>query len=191
MSVATTAATSSSDDFDSFAFELDDVHETDVLVDVNESHLSMMTSVVSQSNGRSRKNQPKNPGMTKFVESKTLQSGETAPLVQRFIARRFEDESCIVHTWKFITEGAGVFNGMQVDETGWCRLLPSTDATEPGTQIELCIHRVPMHFKSVLSRKSEIPEFHEALQAVSAVTLNKVMTSLEALLLDGALAGIA
>lgn len=407
MSVATTAATSSSDDFDSFAFELDDVHETDVLVDVNESHLSMMTSVtslVSQSNGRSRKNQPNNPEMSesekrrfyriqqkdtrqslklqereltealtdlrekmekqksellssrtpaycywestacrekqqrfqaeadkqqlyaaislqssyidnlrgilgkryagqeesrkklclassepalvdayirklednytraeevfrnsglssvpesevalhsvhtrdsdeqveyfqqlnkmvqpftlretgqslwgvgetqhsykpnyqrsydvgdpentiaaKFVESKTLQSGETAPLVQRFIARRFEDESCIIHTWKFITEGAGVFNGMQADETGWCRLLPSTDVTEPGTQIEICIRRVPMHFKSVQSRRSKMTDFYEALQAVSAVTLNEVMTSLEDLLLDDLLTGI-
>ncbi|ETL88117.1 hypothetical protein F442_13231, partial [Phytophthora nicotianae P10297] len=134
---------------------------------------------------------PENTIAARFVEEKALKSGETAPLVQRFIARRFEEEGCIIYTWKLVTEGAGVFNGMQLDETGWCRLLPLTDTAVLGTQIEICIRRVPMHFKSTQFRRLEIGEFHGALQEDSAGTLNKVMASLEDLLLGDVLAGIS
>ncbi|ETP35221.1 hypothetical protein F442_16547 [Phytophthora nicotianae P10297] len=134
---------------------------------------------------------PENTIALSFVELKKLKCGASVPLVQRCIVRRFVDEECIIHTWKFITEGADICKGMQVEETGWCRLIPSANAAEPGTQIELCIRRVPMHLKSAQYRELEIGEFHDALQEVSDGTLNDVMTKLESLLLDDVLAGIA
>ncbi|POM69540.1 Hypothetical protein PHPALM_14169 [Phytophthora palmivora] len=98
-----------------------------------------------------RNHDVKDPGNTiavTFVETKVLTAGITVPLLQRFIARRFDGENSIVHTWKFITEAKGVFDGMQMDETGWCRFLPSLDDSQPGTTVEMCIRRVPVYFRA-------------------------------------------
>ncbi|KAG7384946.1 hypothetical protein PHYPSEUDO_002092 [Phytophthora pseudosyringae] len=121
---------------------------------------------------------PNNTVVARFVARNVLNTGTIGQKQQQFIARRFVEDDRIVITWKFISEGDGIFSGMKVDETEWWRLLPSTDVAEAGTVVEMWTHRVPMQCRDLPSRESAMDEFHDVLQANSEETLDDVVASL-------------
>ncbi|KAG7393992.1 hypothetical protein PHYBOEH_005947 [Phytophthora boehmeriae] len=125
---------------------------------------------------------PENTFTTKFRETIVSKTGEKATFLQRSIGRRFVGADGVVHVWKNIIEGEGKFRGKCLEETGWMRMQQSTDMAKTGTQIEMCIRKVPKHFKTKRHSVDTVGDFHEVLQEVGATTEAEIIASMQKLL---------
>ena len=110
--------------------------------------------------------------------------GKTVSLLQRAVARRFQEANRVVVVWKVFSEGEGLFRGMYSDETGWCVLRPSTDSSTHGTILESCIRRVPMHFSSSMTCTPAINEFTDLVFTTGDEENKSVLKALEKVSLD-------
>ncbi|KAG7394889.1 hypothetical protein PHYBOEH_004513 [Phytophthora boehmeriae] len=120
----------------------------------------------------------------KFRETGMLQAGTKVSLLQHYVVRRWFEWDRVVHVWKLVTQGEGAFSGMCMEETGWATLRPTSNATVAETQIEMCVRKSPMHFKTPILHENTAQQFHEVMQNLSDETVGEVMHSLEKLLLE-------
>ncbi|ETL88114.1 hypothetical protein L917_12783 [Phytophthora nicotianae] len=134
---------------------------------------------------------PKRTIVTNFRDTNVLETGETFQLSRWCIVRQFVQDDHIVNTWKCISEGGGIFSGIKVDERGWCRLYSSEDVMEPGTVVEMCVHRVPIHTGNPTPQESIVDTFHNLLQKISQETLVNLVANLESVVLEKALTNIS
>ncbi|KAL3670914.1 hypothetical protein V7S43_004099 [Phytophthora oleae] len=132
---------------------------------------------------------PENTMALKFrITSRRM--GETVSLLQRVVARRFQEVDRIVIVWKVFTEGEGLFRGMHSDETGWCVARPSTTASATGTVLDTCFRHVPMHFRSSSKCEPVVDEFTKLVVSTGEEENKTVFEALEKMLLDDALANV-
>lgn len=61
---------------------------------------------------------------------------------------------------------------------------------EPGTGVEICIHRVPVQTNSPAPDKAIVNKFHEVLNRITEESVVNLTTTLENTLLDKALTHI-
>ncbi|KAG7375217.1 hypothetical protein PHYPSEUDO_002496 [Phytophthora pseudosyringae] len=127
---------------------------------------------------------PHHTVVVKYRMIRTLATGETVSIVQRFVARRFIRLDRVVCIWKTYTEGEGIYRRMYLDETGWTRLRPSTSG--PGTLAEVCVRQVPVLFNSCESVAGKV---HQLLQDRVDEDEREVTQALQHLLLDDVVAG--
>ncbi|OWZ03473.1 hypothetical protein PHMEG_00024790 [Phytophthora megakarya] len=92
---------------------------------------------------------PDNTVAFKFRITTRLKSGKIASVLQRFTLRRYRESERMVIVWRLFTEGEGMFNGMNADETGWSVTTPAVNSTKTGTVMLTCVQNVPMHLNSV------------------------------------------
>ncbi|ETL34873.1 hypothetical protein L916_12946 [Phytophthora nicotianae] len=133
---------------------------------------------------------PEHTFIATFVDTNVLETGDILRSSQLYIARRFVQDNRIVIIWRLIIKGNDSFQGIKSDETGWCRFLPSEDAMEPGTTIEVCIHRVPVHSTAPVSCELDVSLFFSLVHETSQDILTKVVSTMENVLLQKALAHI-
>ncbi|KAG3133588.1 hypothetical protein PI126_g19109 [Phytophthora idaei] len=67
---------------------------------------------------------------------RTLPTGMAVSVIQRYILRRFVEETKEVFLWKTYSEGEGSFAGLFLEETGWARIQASTESD--ATQLSVC-----------------------------------------------------
>ncbi|KAE8893172.1 hypothetical protein PF005_g31009 [Phytophthora fragariae] len=134
-------------------------------------------------------NVPENTYAIAFDDNKILNTGILMEVRQRLVFRRFFENERIVFTWKFISEAQECFSGMHQEEVGWCWAYPSTETTEPGTVVTICIRKGPMSYTSSASEATR-DEFGQLLQNDEKETWETMMSSLNKLLLDNVLAGV-
>ncbi|KAG7390849.1 hypothetical protein PHYBOEH_006907 [Phytophthora boehmeriae] len=125
----------------------------------------------------------------KFRVSGRLAGGERAFLSHRVVTRKFVEDDRMVMVAKSFIAGEGACSGMQVEETGWTIIRPST--TGSGTIVEVCFRQVPVHLNSANS----VPElvtnkFNDLLQTMIQDNSAEVTRGMESLLLDDVLHGI-
>ncbi|KAI9990895.1 hypothetical protein PInf_018512 [Phytophthora infestans] len=97
--------------------------------------------------------------------SKHHASGKTASIRPLLVVRRFAADDKMVIVWRVLAQGEGIFQGIRADETGWCRLRPSTNAAEPGTWIELYARRTILHYKDRQLDAETARRFNDVLQS--------------------------
>ncbi|KAG1697259.1 hypothetical protein DVH05_016546 [Phytophthora capsici] len=122
-----------------------------------------------------------------YLDPIVLESGTQVTVRQHFIARRFRFDNQVFMTWHFISEGNGDFSVLRADETGWCRLEPSSSPMEPGSVVEMCICRTLPSSSETKFAKSVANDFYRGLQRISRYTLDSVVTAAEATLLGNLL----
>ncbi|KAG7393991.1 hypothetical protein PHYBOEH_005946 [Phytophthora boehmeriae] len=121
----------------------------------------------------------------KFRETYTLETGMKVSMLNRHIGRWWFEPDRVVMLWKHITEGEGVFSGLCLEETGWIRFRPSTEAKETRTRIEMCVRKAPKYFgRSTPYDTNTTTKFHEVTQKLSDGTTTEVIHSLESLQLE-------
>lgn len=113
--------------------------------------------------------------VVQFQEQSELAAGTKVSMLQRGFVKRYREEKRVVHLWKFVSEGEGIFSGLQSEETGWCCLRPTGHS---GAVIEMYQHWVPMHFSSVRSQAAD-EDFHQVLKHLSETTTAELITSLD------------
>ncbi|ETL88090.1 hypothetical protein F442_22286, partial [Phytophthora nicotianae P10297] len=136
-------------------------------------------------------NYPDNTIIASFVDTDKQETGETGSRLQRFISRRFVQDTQLSFCWKLIADGDGFYRGAKTDETGWCRFFPSEDANEPGTVVEICVRRVSVPFSGPAPESSVVNAFHKVLHEDSKGVLMHIVTTMENTLLDKALTNIS
>ncbi|KAL3670936.1 hypothetical protein V7S43_004121 [Phytophthora oleae] len=119
---------------------------------------------------------------------RTLPSGITAPILQRYILRRFVEETRSVFLWKTYSEGEGAFAGAYVEETGWARLQPSTD--EESTEVAVCVHQTPMQLKTLNRPETQGQTFFDVMQSLQKENAQMITSLLSRKLLEESLAPI-
>ncbi|POM79218.1 Hypothetical protein PHPALM_3160 [Phytophthora palmivora] len=97
----------------------------------------------------------------KFRVSKVLSTGAMVSMQQRLVVRRYVEANHFVLVWKLFVEGEGFYHGMHSNESGWCRLRPST--SQDGTWMEMYVRRSPMHYRVALSRGEAVRLFDDVL----------------------------
>ncbi|KAL3670938.1 hypothetical protein V7S43_004123 [Phytophthora oleae] len=119
---------------------------------------------------------------------RTLPRGETVSVLQRYVHRRFIEDSRTVFTWKTQSEGEGVFKGMKSEETGWVCLQPSTE--DGSTFVRVCVRQAPLHFGVSISLESVARDFDKVLQSSVREDMLEISAALDRMLLDDTLEGI-
>ncbi|KAG1712088.1 hypothetical protein DVH05_009327 [Phytophthora capsici] len=125
---------------------------------------------------------PENTSARSYRNVITLNDGVKVFLRNRLVIRRYEEGR--ISAWKLVSEGEGVHNGFQFDETGWLTLK----ATELGTGIEMCIRRTPMHFISATPRNRE--RFERAMCQLHDKARSCVFAALQDALIDDVLVNL-
>ncbi|RLN96766.1 hypothetical protein BBJ28_00014670 [Nothophytophthora sp. Chile5] len=122
----------------------------------------------------------------KYRITSRQRSGRIVSVVQRVVARRFEETNRMVTIWRSFTEGEGVFTGMHSDETGWCVAKPSPTPLTGGTVLETCIRHVPMHFQNTATLEPAVEQFTDLVLNSGTEDGTEITGMLEKLLLDNA-----
>ncbi|KAG7396247.1 hypothetical protein PHYBOEH_002565 [Phytophthora boehmeriae] len=130
---------------------------------------------------------PENTIAMKFRDTNVLATGTTVSLSQRYVMRRYDEGDRIVFVWKLTAEGEEIFNGMQLEEAGWCSLRASSDVEAPGTVIEMCLRWTPMYFCHTRPSDQTIGQFCEVIQDTGDTLFDEVLSSMETMLIDAAL----
>ncbi|POM60446.1 hypothetical protein PHPALM_30702 [Phytophthora palmivora] len=94
---------------------------------------------------------------------RTLPTGITVSIKQRYILRRFVEETRAVFMWKTYSEGEGPFTGFFVEETGWAHLQPSTDGS---TIVGVCVDQAPMQLNASKLRTTDSEQFYSLMQSL-------------------------
>eukprot|EP00644_Phytophthora_capsici_P002640 jgi/Phyca11/105567/e_gw1.11.522.1 len=126
---------------------------------------------------------PANTIAFKFRITTRLSSGEVASVLQRVAIRRYEEKERMVIVWRLFTEGEGIFNGMNADETGWNVAVPATNSTKPGTVMLTCVRNVPMHLNSTEECQPTVKQFAGKLVEWGSENHSQVTNTLTNLLL--------
>ncbi|ETP11157.1 hypothetical protein F441_13300 [Phytophthora nicotianae CJ01A1] len=127
---------------------------------------------------------PDNTYTRTFQDKIILETGATAKIRRRHATRRYVEKNHTSFTWKNVSEGDGMFSGLQWDETGWASIRPSTDKAEPGTVLEMYMRRTPVNFKMTKPLVADDKQLHRSLQALGNREWDALVTSMEKLLLD-------
>ncbi|KAG2874181.1 hypothetical protein PC114_g25421 [Phytophthora cactorum] len=93
---------------------------------------------------------------------RTLPTGTAVSVIQRYILRRFVEETKEVFLWKTYSEGEGSFAGLFLEETGWARIQASTESD--ATQLSVCVHQAPMQVSGSRSNTADIQEFRTVMR---------------------------
>ncbi|EEY62811.1 uncharacterized protein PITG_15238 [Phytophthora infestans T30-4] len=131
-----------------------------------------------------------NTFVVSFTDTNVLETGDTVQISHWYVARRFIQDKRVVIGWKHIFQGEGILCGLKEDETGWCRFYSSADVMEPGTVMEMRIHRVVVHSTDPAPQESILRAFHNFLITETREVLVNVVATLENMLLENALADI-
>ncbi|KAG1692549.1 hypothetical protein DVH05_025301 [Phytophthora capsici] len=114
---------------------------------------------------------------------RTLPTGATVSILQRYILYRFVEDNRSVFLWRTYSEGEGEFAGAHVEETGWARLEPSTDGE--STEIAVFVHQTPM---STLNRPgSQMETFFDVMQSLQKESAQVITNLLSRKLLQESL----
>ncbi|POM76106.1 Hypothetical protein PHPALM_6699 [Phytophthora palmivora] len=132
-------------------------------------------------------NDPVNTIAIKYRVSKILNTGVVVSVRQRLVACRYVQANSFVLVWKLFVEGEGFFHGMHSNESGWCRLRPST--SQAGTLMEVHVRRMPLHYRAALSRGQAAHHFDGLMKESTNEDQQKVMQGLQRLILDDTLDG--
>ncbi|KAF1791399.1 hypothetical protein GQ600_20665 [Phytophthora cactorum] len=130
---------------------------------------------------------PENTIAVKFRVSSVTNTGATVSMRQRLVARRYVKPDSFVYVWKLFVEGEGIFQGMHSDESGWCRLSPST--SQVGTSMEMLVRRSLMHYRSAERSGQATSHFDDIMRDSTNEDQKIFMQGLDQLLLDNALNG--
>ncbi|POM68553.1 Hypothetical protein PHPALM_15275 [Phytophthora palmivora] len=106
---------------------------------------------------------PDNTVAFKFRITTRLSSGAIASVLQRVTLRRYKEKERMVIVWRLFTEGEGIFNGMNADETGWNVATPAVNSTKTGTVMLTCVRNVPMHLNNVTTGAPAVKQFADKL----------------------------
>ncbi|KAG7388222.1 hypothetical protein PHYBOEH_007978 [Phytophthora boehmeriae] len=127
---------------------------------------------------------PENCIALKFRTTSCLESGEVVSVVHRAVGHRYDEGDRLVILWRSFSEGEGLFGGMHSDETGWCVVVPSTDPTQPGTRLQICIRNFPMHFSGAEKDEATVEQFTGWLCASGSEDIAEITSSLQSMLLE-------
>ncbi|KAL4165607.1 hypothetical protein KRP22_014317 [Phytophthora ramorum] len=127
--------------------------------------------------------------IVRFRVARTLTTGSTVSVLQRYVICRFEESDRTVFVWKTHSQGEGIFRGMHSDETGWICVEPAT-FEDDTTEIRVCVRQVPMSFSISGPGDSIVGEFHQMLQSFVDEDAQELTTALGSLLLEDTLSGI-
>ncbi|KAG7375819.1 hypothetical protein PHYBOEH_002007 [Phytophthora boehmeriae] len=116
-------------------------------------------------------------------------SNQEGSLLVHLVIRRYEEKGRMVLVWRALTEGEGFFNGMNLDETGWCSVAPSA-MSDSCAVVEICIRSVPVHVGTATSQKTVENQFTDMVLKTTEEDVLAIAEKLETLLLDEALEGI-
>ncbi|GMF13430.1 unnamed protein product [Phytophthora lilii] len=130
---------------------------------------------------------PANTIATEFRITKRLPEGAQLSLKERFVSRRFDEDTRTVLVWKAFLAGEGSCMGMQTEETGWSVIRPSKTGT--GTVVEVCMRQVPLHVNSTNTGPANL--FDNFLQTVIRENSQEITNGAKALLLENMLSGIS
>ncbi|KAL3670937.1 hypothetical protein V7S43_004122 [Phytophthora oleae] len=119
---------------------------------------------------------------------RTLVTGATVSIIQRYIFRRVVDENRAVFTWKTLSEGEGIFAGMYLEETGWASLQESVE--EEVTVVGVCVQQTPMRFGESRPRTTDSQTFCKLLHDMLNENAQIITTALSKMLIHETLAGI-
>ncbi|OWZ18209.1 hypothetical protein PHMEG_0007736 [Phytophthora megakarya] len=100
---------------------------------------------------------PENTVAIKFRISTRLNSGRIASVFEHIVTRRYQERGRMVLVWRSLTEGEGMFAGMNAEETGWCVATPIEGSTD--TLLRTCVRHTPMHFRGVVANTPEVKQF--------------------------------
>ncbi|GMF24362.1 unnamed protein product [Phytophthora lilii] len=130
---------------------------------------------------------PNDTVVIRFRLVRTLTSGSTVSVLQRYVHRRFVENNRTVLVWKTLSEGEDAFHGMHSEETGWVCLQPSTE--DGATLVRICVRQAPMRF-GLNYGESFTREFQEVLQTSVGEDMVEISSALDKMLLDDTLEGI-
>ncbi|KAG7384933.1 hypothetical protein PHYPSEUDO_002079 [Phytophthora pseudosyringae] len=119
---------------------------------------------------------------------RTLPTGVTVSVVQRYILRRFVAETRTVFMWKSYSEGEGILAGTYVEETGWACLQPSIE--DASTEVRVCVHQVPMQLGGPRASTANAQKFYGLMQTLLKENAQVMMGLLSKKLLEETLAPI-
>ncbi|RLN80926.1 hypothetical protein BBJ28_00003396 [Nothophytophthora sp. Chile5] len=130
------------------------------------------------------------PANTMAMKFRIAGDQTVPPLLQRSVARRYQETDRTVFVWRALTEGEGVFAGLHADETGWCVIRPCTAFSETGTILETCIRQVPMHLEGAAGLEAVSMRFADVVLSSGTEDAVETVSKLERVLLDEALENI-
>ncbi|KAG2968157.1 hypothetical protein PC118_g18188, partial [Phytophthora cactorum] len=119
---------------------------------------------------------------------RTLPTGTAVSVIQRYILRRFVEETKEVFLWKTYSEGEGSLAGLFLEETGWARIQASTESD--ATQLSVCVHQAPMQVSGSRSNTADIQEFRTVMRWFLEEEAQAIMGLLSKKLLEESLATI-
>ncbi|EGZ09039.1 hypothetical protein PHYSODRAFT_365128, partial [Phytophthora sojae] len=128
---------------------------------------------------------PNDTVVVRFRLLRTLANGATVSVLQRYVHRRFQGNKRTILVWKTLSEGEGVFRGIQSEETGWVCLQPATE--EDSTLVRVCVRQAPMRFQAPDRCDSATGEFHQVLQNSVSEDMQEISAALDKMLLDDTL----
>ncbi|KAL4165608.1 hypothetical protein KRP22_014318 [Phytophthora ramorum] len=131
---------------------------------------------------------PEDTVVIRFRLGRTLATGTSVSVMQRYIFRRFVGKTRTVFTWKTYSEGEDIFAGMLLEETGWACLQPSTDGD--STVVEVCVRQSPMRFGGSSPSRAGTQDFYDVMQRSVTEDAQAITSSLSKLLLEETLADI-
>ncbi|RLN67029.1 hypothetical protein BBJ28_00019009 [Nothophytophthora sp. Chile5] len=127
------------------------------------------------------------PANTMAMKLRVAGDQTVPPLLQRIVARRYQETDRTVFVWRALTEGEGIFAGLHADETGWCVIRPCTAFSETGTILETCIRQVPMHLEGAARLEAVSTQFTDVVLSSGTEDAVETVSKLERVLLDEAL----
>ncbi|KUF94483.1 hypothetical protein AM587_10001855 [Phytophthora nicotianae] len=117
---------------------------------------------------------PENTFAMRYRLIRTLRTGTSVSVIQRFAVRRFFEKDRVICVWKVYTEGEGVFRGIYSNLTGWGRMRSLSDNS--GILCEVCIRQFPV-VGNVTSSVGN--EFHQFLHLTLDEDKHSVMTTIQ------------
>ncbi|GMF55910.1 unnamed protein product [Phytophthora fragariaefolia] len=124
----------------------------------------------------------------RFRLLRTLTSGARVSVLQRYVQRRFQEARRTILVWKTLSEGEGVFHGINSEETGWLCLQPSNK--EDSTLVRVCVRQVPLSYQTPRRCDSKAVAFHKVMQTSVSEDMQEISSALDKMLLDETLEGI-
>ncbi|KAG2794621.1 hypothetical protein PC111_g22516 [Phytophthora cactorum] len=119
---------------------------------------------------------------------RTLATGLTVSIIQRYIFHRIVGESRTIFTWKTLSEGEGIFSGMSLKENGWACLQESVE--DESTVVGVCDQQVPRRFGDSSPHQKNSQEFCELMHNMLNDNARMITATLSELLIKETLADI-
>ncbi|KAG6603133.1 NPP1 protein [Phytophthora cinnamomi] len=120
------------------------------------------------------------PDSDVFIKSRVLRAAGIGTLAQRYVSRRYFEETRMVLVWKMSSEGDAGFRGLHAEETGWLCVEPSPG----GVVLSACVQQVPMRFCDPKCLQPAIAPFYNLLNESLEADKMGMTTSMGRMLLD-------